>query len=623
MKTIIAVASLGLAAFGTSGMAQAETAATPVQDVVITATRLTAGLSVTPSAYLIDRIDIDLRQLTFASQALQSVPGLSVFSTGLFGVTSVRQRGAGSDKTLVLIDGIAVNDPSQPQGSFDFANLGLDDVQRIEVLSGPQTSLWGSDAIGGVISITSRDIDGARASLESGSLGTLHGALALGRTTDRGALGITASAIRSDGISAADSRNVYTAYGFPKLHNGEKDGLLDRSFAARARHQLTDAVQIDASVRYDNSKIDIDGYPSATTYVLADTKDAYKSTSYLGQARALIDGPYGLRSEVNFSGYKLDRGATGESGDYGYTAHSTTVRWTISKGGLDDKVSVLAGLERLGNRATLSTGANADRGDSSSFMVVRIRPVSALTITASERYDAYDHMTGVSTGRIAGTVAVGGGLTLQASTGQGFKTPSISEMACDFCYATAVSLRPEFARGHEAGLTWGSPNGRVTAGITAFELNVRDQITYNNLRYINLAHARSRGTESTLQAVLGGGFRLKGAFTRINAIDVTTGKPQLRAPNSVVAATLYWQGSKANVALSLRTQSRQADTDLNGYSPMTRPGYAVTDLAWGYALSDKVSLTARIENLADTTYQQAYGFGAPGRAGYFGLKLKP
>ena len=141
--------------------------------------------------------------------------------------------------------------------------------------------------------------------------------------------------------------------------------------------------------------------------------------------------------------------------------------------------------------------------------MVRFRPVPAVTLTGSERYDGYDRIKGVATGRIGAAVRLGAAFTLQASAGQGFKVPSISEAACDFCFAPAVPLHPETARGYDAGLSWNAPEGRLSARATAFELDVRDEITYRNLHYVNLARARSRGTEISIQAALGRGFGWK------------------------------------------------------------------------------------------------------------------
>ncbi|HEY5090588.1 MAG TPA: TonB-dependent receptor plug domain-containing protein, partial [Polyangia bacterium] len=118
--------------------------------MVVTATRLPQPLATTPDAYVITDADIQAGQAVVAADLLSTVPGLVVSQTGAFGgVTSVSIRGASSDKTLVLIDGVPVNDVSSPSGGFDFGSFDLGDISRIEVLTGPQGALWGSDAIGG------------------------------------------------------------------------------------------------------------------------------------------------------------------------------------------------------------------------------------------------------------------------------------------------------------------------------------------------------------------------------------------------------------------------------------------------------------------------------------------
>jgi vitamin B12 transporter len=619
-RPIPPILATGLLLF-TASAAMAQTA--PPGEVVVTATRLPASLAETPDAYVVDRQDIEARQITFAAQALQTVPGLSVFSNGMFGVTSVRQRGASSDETLVLVDGVPVNDPSQPAGSFDFSGLDLADVTRIEVLSGPQASLWGSDAIGGVIAFTTAEPGGVRADLETGSFGTVRASASVGRSTDRWALGVSAADVSSNGVSAADVRNDYTAFGLPGLRNSEADGAADWTMGARGRLNPAGWIELDAQVRYASTHIGIDGYPPPD-FVFSDTNDISDSRSVLAVVRARIDGPFGLKSEISVSGYHLDRGQNGQSGDFGYTADREVYRWTVAKGALADPVSAEAGVEREDGRASLSTGDTADLGATSAFAVVRVKPVAALTATASLRYDDPDRYAGQTTGRIAADYDLGGGFSLQASAGQGFKTPTISETVCDFCFPAgpSVGLRPEHAEGYDAGVGWRSTDGRVSVRATVFALNVRDQISYVNGRYINIARTRSTGLELEGEAALGGGFRLEASYSHTDAVDADTGARELRVPLDSGSASLFWRGGRVDAALSVRTEASQADTDLDGFSPVTRPGFAVADLTAGYALNDHVRLTARIENLADTHYQEVYGFGEPGRAIYVGVRLK-
>ncbi len=155
--------------------------ATQLDEVVVTATRLPAIVAETPGARVIDSRIIEQHGAVFAADILSDVPGLSVTRTGAFGgIAQVRMRGATPGKTLVLVDGAPVNDAAEPNGAYDFSSFELADIDRIEVLSGPQSSLWGSDAIGGVISFTTREIDGVRAEAEAGSFDTVRGRLSAG-----------------------------------------------------------------------------------------------------------------------------------------------------------------------------------------------------------------------------------------------------------------------------------------------------------------------------------------------------------------------------------------------------------------------------------------------------------
>ena len=334
----------------------AETA-TSVDEVVVTATRLPAPLDVTPGARVITEDEIQARQAVFAADILTTVPGLSVSRNGAFGgITSVRQRGASSDKTLVLIDGVPMDDPSQPSGSFDFASLDLADVSRIEILSGPQGSLWGSEAIGGVIAFTTRELDGLRAALEGGSYGTVHGDAAVGHAEDRWAGGISLSGYRSDGISKADARDG----------NPEKDGFWTYTAAANGRVKLGDLVTLDGRIRYNDSHVETDGYPPPL-FVLHDTAEYANTRTWSGFARAGIDGPLGFRNSLSVSAYKIDRANLGGDFPSSYSADREVYRWTAERGEPDSVWGTAFGAEREQTKASLSDGSHSDLGATSAL----------------------------------------------------------------------------------------------------------------------------------------------------------------------------------------------------------------------------------------------------------------
>ncbi len=588
----------------------ADPPSTTVTDVVVDASRLPTYLIDAPDVQVIDRAQIDARQATFAAQILDTVPGLAVTDDGAFGgVTSVRMRGASSDKTLVLIDGVPQNDASDPNGAYDFANLDLADVERVEILQGPQSALWGSDAIGGVIAFTTRELDGWRASGEGGSLDTFDGSAGFGRRTDSWAAGVSASGYTTNGVSKAD--------GFP-----ERDPYWSWNLGGYGRVALGPNVTLDGRLGYNDSRIHIDGYNAF--FQFGDTPDIATSRSWTGNVRAVIDDPWGFKETATLGGYQISRG--GSVAGSAFTAERQDYRWTAERGAPSDAFGVDFGAERESIRASLSTGANQDLGTTSGFAVARYRPWTPLTVTGSIRYDAPDTYSGQATARFAGVLKLGAGFSVEGSWGQGFKTPTISEIACDFCDpGSATTLKPEHAEGWDASLAWRSADGGVSAKVTGYQLAVRDQIEFTDgppFHYINIDRTRTTGAELEVDARLMDRLTLQGTYAYTDAVDLGAGTPMLRVPRDTGSASLIWNDGRWGADLTVRAEGPDADEDPSTFSPATRPGFVIVSLAGSYALAHNLDLTARIEDIANTRYEEALGYGEPGQMLFIGIRAK-
>ncbi|MET0295233.1 MAG: TonB-dependent receptor plug domain-containing protein, partial [Phenylobacterium sp.] len=354
-----------IAAIATPALAQ-----TPVGEVVVTAPRLPTGVDLVTGLRTVERAEIEARQATFASEVLATIPGVSVFRRGIGGLTTVRLRGAEADKTLVLIDGVPVNDPADPSGAFDFSSLQMGDIERVEVLSGPQGSLWGSDAIGGVIAFTSREPDGWRAEIDGGSYGTVRGLLSGGLRSQDHALGATLAGYRSDGLSKAASGT-------------EDDGFETFTGTVTGRARLTEAVELDGKLRYTWSDVEIDGF-APPTFTLADTDERNRSRAWSGFGR-LTAQALGLTHRLSFSASDLTRDNIGPF-PARYTADRAVWRWTGERGGPDDAFAFVLGAERADADVDLAGRAVADLSTSALFAVGRGR-AGLVTATASLRYD--------------------------------------------------------------------------------------------------------------------------------------------------------------------------------------------------------------------------------------------
>ncbi len=607
MKRLL-LTTTALLGLSTPAFAQS-TGATRVDEIIVTATRLESRIGDAPGARVITAEDIEDRQATFAGDILETIPGLSLSRNGDFGgVTTVRMRGASGDKTLVLIDGVVQNDPSSPNGGYDFSSLDLGDVERIEVLSGPQGSLWGSDAIGGAIAFTTRELDGWRASAEAGSFGTVRGTAAFGVSDNRKAFGLSASAYSSDGVS--------------KAANGtEEDGFESWTIGANGRLTLSDTVHLDGRLRYNEAKADIDGYDAFFTF--GDTADRSESRSWTGFARITADDLLGLNQMLDVSVYDLTRDNISAFAS-SYDAKRTTVRWTAGRGDAGDAFAFLVGIERDDTVASISTGATADLGASSAFGVVRFAPAERVSVTASLRHDAPDEYDARTTARLAGVVKLDGGFTLTASYGQGFKTPTISQTVCDFCFPAGPStgLTPETAAGWDVGLAWRSDDDRLVARVTGYRLEVEDQISYGIGRYVNIDRTLTTGVEVEAEAELTDRFTVRASYASTDAVDQSTGAELIRAPENAGSVSLQWTGDRLKASLTVRAEGEQADSDPSTFSPARRDGFTVADLAGNWTLTDSLDLTARVVNLTDEDYQQSLGYGEAGRSLFVGFRLR-
>ncbi len=575
-------------------------AATAVDEVIVTAARLPSSPEVITGAHVIDRAEIEARGVGFAADLLSTVPGVSLARTGAFGGTAaIRIRGASPDKTLVLIDGVPVNDPSDPNGPFDAGALQAADLERVEVLSGPQGSLWGSEAIGGVVAFTTRELTGARASVEAGSFATVRGFAGAGTANDAYALSANIGAVRTDGISKADTGT-------------EKDGFRSLTANLGGRVTLSPAARLDAHLRYTESNAETDGF-APPSFRLGDTLSRAKSRTWQGSARATLEG-LGLTHQISLSAYDLRRKNIASS-LASFDADRQVLRWTAAKGD-----AVIAGVERQESSAHLSSGKSRDLSNTAAFAVGRLK-AERLTLTASARYDDPEAYRAKATGRLAAALDLGAGFTAVASVGTGFKTPTVSQVVCDFCFAAPVPLRPERAEGYDLRLGWS--NDRIAAAVTGYRLLVRDQIAYVASRYINIAKASSSGLEAEVDAKLSDSLRLKLGYAWLDAIDRSTNRSLLRVPDHSASVALFWTQGPWSGAATVRGETSQSDTARDGFSRAVRKGFVTADLSAGYDLNDHITLTARIENLGDRRFEEVLGYNEPGRAVYLGVKFRP
>lgn len=579
-------------------------------DVVITSSRLSQPLAITPDATLISREQIQSRGAVFAADVLATVPGIIIGENGFGGISSLSLRGASSNKTLVLIDGIPVNDPSQPQGSFDFSGLDLASTQRIEVLNGPQGAIWGSDAIGGVVSIISLEPKGLSASGEVGSLATYRQMASAGVSTTRYAAGVSYGGFRTAGVPNADK----------KFGNTQPDGFNDTTVSLNGRLEVNDRVSLDSRVRYVHAAEEYDIFSNPAKVIDATASSVVESET--GYVRARIKDVLGFDQELRVDLMGLNRSYFGKF-PFAARGDQELLRWTATR--QEKTWGLQLGAEH--KRAAENTGGGLlTRNDDGLFVIGRWSPQDRLNLTASVRQDAFNAYGNQTTARGGASLRLGGGFTVLGSVGQGFKAPTVFEVTypCLECTVPGPpkNLRAEQALGEDVGLDWSTTDGDTGARVTLFNLSITNQIDYiYPTGYLNQSHVRTAGLEFSGHHRLGHGFSLQGAFTHIEGVD-GTGPVQLRRiPRNSGSGALSWQGQAgaargAQAEIGFRGQDQAPDG-----AGVIQP-YMVAYANARLSLTAHLSLTARVENIANTHYQQAYGYGEPGRMVLVGLSWR-
>lgn len=573
--------------------------------IIVSALRAPAGVSETGSSVsVITAEEIIARQYVFAADALRDAAGVSIARNGAAGgATSARIRGASSGQTLVVIDGVIANDASAPQGGFDFANLDAATIERIEILRGPQSLLYGADAIGGVISITTSKA-GTGGFLEGGSSGTARAALAAGIEGENGAYGrLSLSGMTTDGVSRAGA-------------GSEMDGYRAGTAALAGGAPLSQHWRAEITLRANRARSELDGFPPPD-FAFADTQEIERTKAYLAAGK-LIQSYRNFDGAFTLAWNAIDRKNT----DNGVQTFS-------GKGGR--LTADYAGAYRLNEALRLIAGAEAERTSADApgvdetakagavFAAIEASPLETVTLSAGGRRDEFSNFTGATTARASAVWRASGNWRLRASWGEGFRAPSLFELNYDqFGIVPNPDLRPERAAGYDAGIErlFGE-RGRLAA--TFFRTKVKDQIDFDfaGSGYFNLDETRSRGVEVEGELAITPRLSASAAYTFTDAIDLETGEQLLRQPNHKgTAIVTYMPVERLSLAATLIVNGREND------APAPNDGFVRLDLRAAYALTEKLEFYGRVENAADTAYQDVSGYGEPGLAAYGGVRVR-
>lgn len=589
--------------------------------IIVTATGIAqdrdeAGQSIS----IIDARTIQQMQSLTVTDLLITTPSVRWSSNGTLGAsTGVSLRGAETGQTLVLIDGVRVNDPSGTNGAVDFGNLLTAGIRRIEILRGSNAVPYGSDAIGGVIALSTRDpaqADGfsVRAQGEGGYSGTANGLVDLGWKAGGTRVSASLSALTTDGISSA-SRDLGAT---------EKDGLTNYTASARVDSELTSNLSIDLRAYAIDAKLDYDSFFGApadstdqshfkqlTTYggltLKTGALTSTASFTYLANRRNYYAAP---DTPVNF-GY---RGSAwrGEYRGVFSPIEATTLIFGYSHDAPDYRY--------FGFGSDEKHKANTDSG----YGMLVLKPVMGLTLTGGVRHDDHSLFGGVTTFGANMNWGPGDGKTrFRAAFGQGFRAPSLYQLFDT--WSGNAALRPERSESFDVGIdrTLGDGIGQVS--LSLFTRTTRNQIDYDmsTYSYFNIARTRAQGFELSATVRPTPTFTVQGAYSYVDARDRTPGagydlRLARRAPHSLsLSLDKEWP-----LGLSTGATATLVGDARDPISPTGQnDGYILLGLRAGFKITERIALFGRIDNLFDADYVTAYGYGTYGRSAYAGARF--
>jgi vitamin B12 transporter len=585
-------------------------------DITVTAAgiaqlRIQTGRSVTS----LDHETIDRRQSTSVADLLSTTPGITVSRNGGPGQpTAVRIRGAEDAQTLVLIDGVRVNDPASPGGAFDFGNLLTGNIDRIEVLRGPNSVPWGSQAIGGVVNIVTAPVNGANLRAEYGYRNSKQ---VVGQAG--GSFGI---------VTASLGGGYFDDGGISAYKNGtERDGYRQYAGNARVGVAISDAVSLDLRGYFADSRVSFDGYPPPF-YSFADTRQFAKTQQIFGYA-GLNVAMGAVKHRLAFTLSDTARDSFDPEDSFNnFIARGRIERFEYQGDAtMSDAIRAVFGIEHETSRfrdgfARYSTGVT------SGYLQAIVKPFDALTLTGGVRVD--DHRNYGTKATVSGNAAwrVGSATIIRASYGEGYKAPTLYQL---YSFYGNERLRPETAQSYDIGIEQSLIDGTFKLGLTAFHRDTTNQIDFsfapNPARpfgfYDNIAKTRAEGIEATVEMRPTTNLTLSANYTLTDTKDRSTGLALLRRPKHSVNASIDWTAHEwLKLGASLQTVSDSRDFDFQTFDPTNLDGYTLATIRAAVPIGEHFEFYGRIENLFDVKYETVSGYGTLGRNAHVGVRAK-
>lgn len=620
--------------------AQNDTIKTTLKEVVVAATRTeTPFYTIASSVSVIGADEISRRQHNSVVEILREIPGLTIIQQGGPGkLANLFMRGANSNHVLVLIDGTEMNDPSSPNNAFDFSSLSTDDIERIEIIRGPQSTLYGSDAIAGVISIFTRHGSKERIfnlSTEGGSNNFFKTNLNTSGNYKALDYFVSLNRISTDGISVSNSK-----YG-----NNENDGFTNSNLSAKLGINLENYGYVKLLYKFTSSKTDLDqseklGDDPNYIYNIEEQifNLSYNLNSFNNKWEKIFRASYIKRFNKSLDDFDNLHPFT-YSDSYN-NASRIKFDWQNNLRILDNHL-ITVGIETERERANTSFISESQWGPYTSVFPIesvtttgiylqdQINLFNSLFTSIGLRLDKHQKFGSVTTFRFAPAYFINDiGLKIKFTYGTGFKAPSLFYLF-DPAWGNP-DLKPEKSKGWDLGIEKFYFNNQLTVGISYFDLKLENMFGFDsNFRTVNIAKASSKGVEFYGSILNHNNISANINYTFTETKDLFEGsadynKQLLRRPKHQASLNINYRFNDAgNLNAGIRYIGKREDKDFSSFpvQRVTLPDYYLINIAASYKVLEYLQLTGRIENLFNKDYEEVLYYGTLGRSFYLGLNL--
>lgn len=578
-------------------------------EVVATASRWEESVERAPQDLtVITHADIEKKGVPFVADLLRLQPDLQVVQNGGPGTTAtLLMRGGGSSQVLVLVDGFKLNSPST--GQADLSGLLTSDIERIEIIKGPQSTLYGSEAMAGVVNIITKKGAGklkADLSMEGGSFTTIKTAGTVSGGSDRLNYRLSATYLDTEGIPIAKNGTV-------------PNGYTNGSVSTRLGANPTDNSSVELNIRYGRDRIELDNYvfgvgpvdtrnyeQNRENYLVTATGKIYPWKIY-EQSLSLSFLHDDLESTDPVTAYNNFRlKTTTELLDWQHTFYLKPLTVTGGFAYRYEKANNVGSYDESINNKAFYFNAKLGLLD------------DALILNAGVRYDDHSTFCGVVTYRTGLLYHIKPlDMRLKANLGSGFRAPSLNELY--YPYYGNPNLKPEKSTGYDIGLEKDLFDKKLALSATWFSQHYHNLIQTNYATYNadNIGSADTDGVELKMTAQPIDNLKINAAYTWLEAINEDTGEFLPLRPRNKFTSSVEYTVAKLTVIGEYQYVSRRYDSALD----RNISAYSLVNLKGSYLLHENLSLFVRIDNLFDESYEEAAGYGTPGISAFGGVKV--